>query len=102
MSTLTFTRNRAGQFDFSESTLARFNAELRPRVGDIGPVLPESLMRAASKQLVRATRDFAETRHVSFFDAANRVVREQPELFWLTRGVAVRDGDPAADVEIDE
>ena len=35
-------------------------------------------------------------------EAATRVVRERPELFWLTRGISVNDGDGSADVEVGE
>lgn len=96
-----FARNSSGDFDFSESRLARFNATLRPRVGQAGPLLPVTFMNAACGELIRAAHRLADTRNVGFLEAAGRVVRERPELFWLTRGQAVNDGDAAADVEID-
>jgi len=99
---LRFNRNSVGNFDFSESKLARFTASLRPRVGQQGPLLPETFMSAVAAELVRACHDMADRRGVPFGVAAQRVIRERPELYWLSRGLTVHDGDAAADVEIDE
>jgi len=99
---LRFTRNSVGDFDFSESKLTRLNAALRSRVGQQGPMLPETIMQAASAELVRAVHRMADQRKSTFGEAATRVVRERPELFWLTRGISVNDGDGSADVEVGE
>ena len=100
MSKLQFTRDRDGAFNFSESALARVNAELRERSGQQGALLPQSLMESASAELIRAVHKAADARGCSFGEAAARVVRERPELFALTRGLATHDHDAAADVAI--
>jgi hypothetical protein len=100
MARLTFSRTHAGSFDLSEPRLARFNSQLREQVGQTGPLLPETFMRAACTELVRACHEVADRRGVQFYEAAQRVVRERPELFWLTRGLAVNDNDSTADVEL--
>lgn len=99
---LQFARASNGGFDFSEPRLERLTTALRERVGQQGPLLPESFMRAASSELVRTIHKVADERRIAFGDAAGRVVRERPELFWLTRGLAVPDHDGNADVEITE
>jgi hypothetical protein len=99
---LTFARSPNGGFDFSEPRLSRLTTALRERVGQQGPHLPESFMRAASAELVRAIHKAADERRVAFGDAARRVIVDRPELFWLTRGLAVPDHDGNADVEIEE
>lgn len=95
MAKLTFSRNSAGSFDLSEPKLVRFSAQLPPE-----PRLPESLMRAACTELVRASHEVADRRNVDFSEGARRVVRERPALFSLTRGLTVHDNDPSADVEL--
>ena len=48
---LRFGRNAAGTFDLSEPKIARLTAQLRPRVGQAGPLIPETFMRAACTEL---------------------------------------------------
>lgn len=102
MNRLTFTRRTDGTFNLSEPALTRMTAELRPRVGQQGPLLPTTLMGAVCTELVRCSHEIADRRQLPFHEAARRVVCERPELFWLSRGVAVADGDATADVEVDE
>ncbi len=96
---LTFARNAAGEFNFSEPRLAKLNAALRERA--IEPKIPRSLMFAASRLLITEAHRAADTRGVPYAVAMARVVAERPELLALTRGQQVADADPAADVELD-
>lgn len=100
MSKLTFSRNANGSFDFTEGRVARLTRELRQRVGEQGPRVPVAMYSAACTELVRAAHEVADRRQIEFFDSMKRIVRERPELFWLTRGVTVLDNDPTADVEV--
>jgi len=96
---LTFTRNTDGSFNFAESRLERLTAELFDRASE--PRIPQSLMQAASRELITAIHRVADTRGVAFGTAATALIRERPALFRLTRGLAVPDSDRNADVEID-
>ena len=112
MSKITFSRTHDGSFNFTEVHVGRINASLRERVGEQGPRVPVMLMNAASSELIRVAHVVADrcepTRNgdpqddpaLRFYFAMRRVVRERPELFWLTRGVAVPDADPSADVSL--
>jgi hypothetical protein len=100
MSKLRFTREPSGSFNFAESRLASINAALAERSGQQGALLPESLMQAASAELIRAVHKAADARGCTFDAAAKRVVTERPQLFSLTRHLTTTDADPQADVEI--
>ncbi len=98
MTKLTFARNASGEFEFSESKLAKLNAVLYEHASE--PRLPISLMNAAARELVCAVNRTADARRISFSQAASSVVRERPQLFKLTRCATVHDD--AGDVEIIE
>lgn len=100
MSKINFARNGNGTFDFSEARVARLMTALEDRTTEQGPRVPATLMSAACTDLVRNAHEVADRREIPFHDAMRRVVRERPSLFKLTRGVAVNDGDPTADVEV--
>ena len=98
---LRFTRGADGNFAFSESRLRDLNADLRERGGQQGALLPESLMFAASAELIKDVHKAADTRGCTFGEAAARVVKERPELFALTRHLTTHDADRDADVDIE-
>lgn len=98
---LIFNRSMDGVFNFSENKLRRLTRALREQAG-AGHSVPQSLMDAASHELIRATYEIAETRKLDFGAATRIVVRERPSLLWLTRGTPVRDGSHDADMEVDD
>jgi hypothetical protein len=100
MSKLRFARDSDGDFNFAEARLSRFVEALRPRTGQAGPMVPQTLMEAASRELVQSVNRIADQRRIEFAQAAAVAVKERPSLFWLTRGVCVPDHDPSADVEV--
>jgi len=98
MSKLTFSRNASGDFDLGEAKLATLNAALFERAAE--PRLPVTLMSAASRELISAVHRTADSRRITFAQAASVVVRERPQLFKLTR--CANTHDDAGDVDISE
>lgn len=96
---ITFSRLPNGGFDLGESRLERLTDALFD--GNPEPRIPQSLMFAASKELVTAIHRAAHTHRIDFARAAALLVRERPGLFRLTRARAVLDTDRSSDVVLE-
>lgn len=95
---ITFSRLPDGSYNLSESKLSPLVDRLYERSSE--PRIPQSLMTAASRELVSNIHRVASGRGLDFTRAAGLLVNERPALFRLTRCSAVHDGDRLTDLEI--